>query len=174
MTLTDWDNEQGSPVIEAERVEVYLSALSTLSGNVDFSDAHFIRPTLRLKRLADGRLDMTHSNSGRLSRAIERGRATVTSNPEELNLSALQADEFGAVEFIDGSVVAVSEEGEDKLLSSLTGNASLPALNKARKLVASGIWYGEHVALELSSSLPLIFFCRRHGADCRLAQIATP
>ncbi|MDH4986049.1 AsmA family protein [Aminobacter anthyllidis] len=158
VTLTDWDDEQGSPVIEAERVEIELSALSALSGNVDFSDAHFIRPTLRLKRLADGGVEMPHSSGGRLSRAIERARATVASNPVEPDLSALPADEFGAVEFIDGRVVAVSDEGEDELLSDLTGKASLPALNKAGKLTATGVWHGEQVALELSSPSPLMLF----------------
>lgn len=158
VTLTDWDDEQGSPVIEAERVEIELSALSALSGNVDFSDAHFIRPTLRLKRLADGGVEMPHSTGGRLSRAVERARATVASNPAEPDLSALPDDEFGAVEFIDGRVVALSDEGEDELLSDLTGKASLPALNKAGKLTATAVWHGEQVALELSSPRPLMLF----------------
>jgi AsmA protein len=158
VTLTDWEDEQGSPVIEAERVEIELSALSALSGNVDFSDAHFVRPTLRLKRLANGGLEMPRSQGGRLSRAIERARATVASNPVEPDLSALPSDEFGAVEFVDGRVVAVSDEGEDELLSDLTGKASLPALNKAGTLTATGVWHGEQIALELSSPRPLMLF----------------
>lgn len=158
VTLTDWEDAGGLPVIEAERVEIELSALSALSGNVDFSDAHFIRPTLRLKRLANGTLEIPQSRGGRLSRAIESARATVAANPAEPDLSALSSDQFGTIEFIDGRVVAVSAEGEADLLSDLTGKASLPALNKAGKLTASGIWRGEQVAIELSSPRPLVLF----------------
>lgn len=158
VTLTDWEDEGGSPVIEAERVEIELSALSALSGNVDFSDAHFVRPTLRLKRMADGALEIPRSRGGRLSRAIERAQATVAANPAEPDLSTLPSDQFGTVEFVDGRVVAVSDKGEDELLSDLTGKASLPALNKAGKFNATGVWRGEQVALELSSPRPLVFF----------------
>ncbi|PWK65299.1 AsmA family protein [Aminobacter sp. AP02] len=158
VTLTDWEDAGGPPVIEAERVEIELSALSALSGNVDFSDAHFVRPTLRLKRLADGGLELPHSRGGRLSRAIERAQTAVAANPADPDLSSLPSDQFGTVEFIDGRVVSVSDKGEDEVLSDLTGKASLPALNKAGKLTATGVWRGEQVALELSSPRPLVLF----------------
>ncbi|CAI2935942.1 AsmA_2 domain-containing protein [Aminobacter niigataensis] len=158
VTLTDWEDEQGSPVIEAERVEIELSAFSALSGNVDFSDAHFLRPTVRLRRLADGGLELPQSRGGRLTRAIELARATVSASPAEPDLSQMPSDEFGSVEFVDGRVVAVSDEGEDELLTDLTGKASLPALNKAGSLTATAIWRGEQAALELSSPRPLVLF----------------
>ena len=38
-----------TPAITAERVEIELSALAALGGNVDFSRARFIRPTIRIE-----------------------------------------------------------------------------------------------------------------------------
>lgn len=158
VTLTDWDDEQGSPIIDAERVEIELSALSALSGNVDFSDAHFVRPTLRIKRRADGGYELPQSRGGRLERSIERTQEMVAANPSEPDIKGLPSDKFGAVEFIDGRVVAVSDEGSDEILSDLTGKASWPALNKAGSMAATGVWRGEPVALELTSERPLLIF----------------
>lgn len=158
VTLSEWDASAGPPVIEAESVEIELSALSALSGNVDFSDAHFVRPTLRLRRLADGSLELPHSRDGRITRSIERARQAVAANPLEPDLSTLPSDVFGAVEFIDGRVVAVSDKSEEELVGDLTGKASWAALNKSGSLTATGVWRNEQVAVELSSPRPLVLF----------------
>ncbi|WP_269933376.1 AsmA family protein [Aminobacter sp. HY435] len=158
VSMTEWDDQDGPAVIEAERVDIELSALTALTGNVEFSDAHFVRPTVRLRRLADGGLELPHSSGGRLARSIEEARATLASSPDAPDLGALASDEFGAVEFADGRVFAVSDHGEEELLSGVTGKANWPALNKAGSLTATGVWRGEAVAVELSSPRPLVLF----------------
>lgn len=155
VSMTEWDAAGDPPVLEADRVEIELSALAALAGNIDFSDARFVRPTIRLVRRADGSLELPHSSGGRLARSIESVRAAVTAHPTRFNPEALPSDEFGAVEFVDGRVLAISGKEEELLLGDLTGKASLPALNKAGTLTASGVWRGEQVAVELSSPRPL-------------------
>lgn len=156
VSMTEWGAGGDLPVLEADRVEIELSALSALAGNIDFSDARFVRPTVRLKRRADGGLELPHSSGGRLARAVERVRAAVAKHPTRFDPEAVPADEFGIVEFVDGRIVAVSDKGEEPLLGDVTGKAALPALNKGGSLTASGVWRGEQVAVELSSARPLV------------------
>ena len=155
VSMTEWDAAGDPPVLEADRVEIELSAFSALAGNIDFSDARFVRPTVRLVRRADGSLELPRSSGGRLARSIERVRAAFAAHPTRFDPEALPSDAFGAVEFVDGRVLAVSGKDEELLLGDLTGKASLPALNKAGTLTASGVWRGEQVAIELSSPRPL-------------------
>lgn len=165
VTLSDWEDPSNAPVFEAERVEIELSSLSAALGNVDFSDAHFERPTLRLKRAADGSYEWPRSRGGRIIRSIERARSAVSSDPSAPDLARLPTDEFGVIEFVDGRVVTATDKGEDELLGDLTGKVSWGALNKSGSLSATGVWRGEPVAVEMSSPRPLLLFA---GGDAPL------
>ena len=158
VTLTEWNDSGNSPVFEAERVEVELSSWSALLGNIDFSDAHFERPTLYLKRRPDGGYEWPHSQGGRIIRSIERARTTVASDPAQPDLGKLPSDEFGVIEFVDGRVIGVSDEGRDELAGDITGKVSWGALNKSGSMSATGVWRGEQVAIDLSSPRPLLLF----------------
>lgn len=158
ISMTEWDARDGQPVLEADRVVIELSVLSALAGNIDFSDVQFVRPMVRLVRRPDGGLQLPRWSGGRLARSIEHVRAAVAAHPTRFDPDALPADEFGTVEFVDGRVVAVTGKDDDLLLGDLTGKASWPALNRAGTLSASGVWRGEQVAVELSSSRPLVLF----------------
>src|ERR1700755_1015604 len=46
VTLSQWTPPDAPPVIEAERVEVELSAMAALHGDVVFSTARLVRPTI--------------------------------------------------------------------------------------------------------------------------------
>ena len=158
VTLSKWTETDEPPVIEAERVEVDLSALAALRGDGGFSAARLIRPTIRAEPGGSGLLLPAAPSGGRIARAIDAARAVVQAKPADPDLSRLPADEFGTVEFRDGRIVTLVNGAETDAVTSLTGQASWAALNAAATLTATGIWHGESVAIELSSARPLLLF----------------
>jgi AsmA protein len=158
VTLSGWSDPRHEPVIVVERVEIELSALAALSGNVVFSTARLIRPTLRVAPVGRKLYLPQSPGGGRIARSIEIARALVKADPAKPNVAALPDTPFGKVEFSDGRVT-VQRGGKDvEIVTGLAGNVNWPALNRAGSLTASGIWRGESVALNLALPNPLILF----------------
>lgn len=156
VTLADWDETNPHPVLEAERVEIDLSALAALRGEVVFTEMQLIRPVLRLTQ-EDGRLHLPQPHSwGRLARSVATARTVIAAQPANPDLAALPSDTVGEVEFSQGRVVTGAGENQTDVISSLTGVFDWPALNRSASLSATGIWRGESVSLTASSSQPLI------------------
>jgi AsmA protein len=158
VTLSQWTETDAPPVIETERVEVSLSAMAALRGNVVFSTARLIRPTIRVQRAANGFFLPALPSGGRITRSIDTARAVVSANPAKPDLSKLPADPFGTVEFRDGRVVTSVDGKDAEILSSLSGQANWAALNSNATLSATGIWRGESVAVDAASPNPLVLF----------------
>ena len=158
VTLSQWTETDAPPVIEAERVEVDLSAMAALRGDVVFSTARLVRPTIRVQRNANGLFLPARPSGGRITRSIYTARGVVNANPATPDLSKLPTDPFGIVEFRDGRMVASVGGKDDEILSSLTGQASWAAMNSNATLTATGIWRGESVAVDLASPKPLVLF----------------
>ncbi|RUX09182.1 AsmA family protein, partial [Mesorhizobium sp. M8A.F.Ca.ET.059.01.1.1] len=158
VTLSKWTDGDAPPVVEAERVEVDLSAMAALQGDVAFSTARLVRPTIRVQRTADGLFLPTAPTGGRIARSIDAARGVVNADPAKLDLDKLPADTFGTVEFRDGRMVA-SVNGKDvEILSSLSGQATWAAMNSNATLSATGIWRGESVTVDAASPRPLVLF----------------
>jgi AsmA protein len=158
VTLSKWTEADAPPVIEAERVEVDLSAMAALRGDVVFSTARLIRPTLRVERTASGLFLPAMPTGGRISRSIDMARGLITADPTNPDTSKLPGDPFGTVEFRDGRMVALINGKEAEILTSLTGQASWATLNSGVSLSATGIWRGESVTVDASSANPLVLF----------------
>jgi AsmA protein len=158
VTLSQWTETDAPPVIEAERVEVDLSAMAALRGDVVFSTARLVRPTIRVQRIANGFFLPAIPSGGRITRSIDTARGVVNANPATPDLSKLPTDPFGTVEFRDGRMVASVGGKDDEILSSLTGQASWAAMNSNATLTATGIWRGESVAVDVASPKPLVLF----------------
>lgn len=158
VTLSQWTETDAPPVIEAERVEVDLSAMAALRGDVVFSTARLVRPTIRVQRMANGFFLPAIPSGGRITRSIDTARGVVNADPATPDLSKLPTDPFGIVEFRDGRMVASVGGKDDEILSSLTGQASWAAMNSNATLTATGIWRGESVAVDVASPKPLVLF----------------
>ncbi len=158
VTLSKWTETEEPPVIEAERVEIDLSALAALRGDVVFSAVRLIRPTVRAEPGAGGLLLPAAPTGGRIARAIDAARAAVQAKPTDPDPAGLPSDELGTVEFRDGRIVSMVNGAEADVVTSLSGQASWAALNAGATLSATGIWHGENVAVELSSTKPLLLF----------------
>ena len=156
VTFSPWnDTASADPVITAERIEIDLSALAALRGNVVFSEARFIRPTLYLHRSAAGLYLPTFPGGGRLSRALDTARALVAENRETPDISRLPDEKFGQIEFEDGRIVASSAKDEDAI-RDVSGKIDWPALNRPGGLTARGVWHGEPVSVDIGSASPLL------------------
>ncbi len=158
VTLSRWTENDAPPVIEAERVEIDLSAMAALRGDVVFSAARLVRPTIRVERGASGLFLPVMPSGGRIARSIDVAHGLINANPAKPDLGKLPSDPFGTVEFRDGRVVATVDGKDQEILSSLTGQANWQAMNSNATMSATGIWRGESVSLDLASPQPLVLF----------------
>lgn len=156
VTLKPTGATDDAPVVEAERVEVELSAIAALGGNVVFSSARLIRPTLHVEALSSGFYLPRMPGSGRLTESIDAARRIVAEDRTNPQLSRFPTDAFGSIEFTDGRVVTGSGSTEMEIVTDLAGSASLPTLDGPGWLTAAGVWRGEATTLELSSARPLL------------------
>lgn len=147
------------PVIEADRVEIDLSALAALNGDVVFSTARFIRPTLYAEKTASGLYMPALPESGRIARSVATARAVVEKNRAEPDRKQLPSDPFGTVEFSDGRIVSASSSGDyAELVTKLAGKVNWPALNSTGTINATGTWRDEEVTIEIASGEPMLLF----------------
>jgi AsmA protein len=158
VTLSQWTDADAPPVMKAERVEINLSALAALRGDVIFTAATLIRPTLRVERTDKGLYLPALPTGGRISRAIDAARTLVSANPAKPDEGKLASDAFGSVEFRDGRIVTPVKGKASELVTSLTGQVNWSALNSGASFTTTGIWRGESVSLDLSSQKPLLLF----------------
>lgn len=158
VALARWGQPDLPPVITAERVEVKLSALAALRGEVVFSTAAFIRPTVRVELAGDGSYALPVPGGGRIARSVTATREAA-SDPGSAETARVSTKPFGTVEVTDGRVVTVLADGKDQeIVTGIAGKMGWPALQKAASLNGSGIWRGETVTLEASSAQPLRLF----------------
>lgn len=151
----EWTSEETQAVLEADRLDASLSALSALRGEVVISAITLHRPLLRLRR-SDDTLELPASpGAGRMMQALRAADALVAENQSSADRSALPSDSFGSVEFIDGRI-SIQGLQEDEAVTALNGRLNWPALNRGARLNATGIWRGEHVSLELETPSPLL------------------
>ena len=158
VTLSKWTDTTNAPVVQAERVEVGLSAMAALRGDVVFQSAVLIRPTIRLEPLANGLFMPPTSSGGRIARSIDAARKLVAADPAKPDQGALPSDAFGTVELRDGRMISAVGGKDQEVFTSLNGQVDWPVLNEGATLSATGIWHGETVALDLSSAKPLLLF----------------
>lgn len=158
VTLAKWGQPDSAAVISAERVEIKLSALAALRGDVVFSTAGFIRPTLRVEQAEDGSYALTLPGGGRIARSVTATREAASANSGEPSTERISSRPFGTVEVMDGRVTVLAEGEDLEILTGVTGKMSWPALQKAANLNGSAIWRGETVTLEASSAQPLRLF----------------
>lgn len=148
----DWSDESQRPVLEAERLEVSLSLLAALRGEVVLSGMSMHRPLLRLAGSGAVLELPALPGGGRMMRAVEVAREIVAANPASPDAGALPAIDFGTVEFFDGRIAGADGD----IVTSLRGQIAWPSLNRTARLSANGIWHGEGVAVEASAAAPLL------------------
>ncbi|WP_318612233.1 AsmA-like C-terminal region-containing protein [Mesorhizobium sp. BAC0120] len=158
VSLSDWEDSSRRPVLDAETVELELSPIAALRGNIVFSRASLVRPVLYVTQVAPNRYAPTAPKIGRIWHAIEKAREVLAKNPTNPNLSALSDESFGTVEFSDGQVMDRNGGNNAALITGLAGAVEWSALNSKARLRANGVWRGENFSVEAASAQPLILF----------------
>jgi AsmA protein len=158
VSLSDWDDSNRRPVLDAESIELELSPIAALRGNVVFSRARLVRPVLYVSKIAPNRYAPTAPKIGRIWHAIEKAREVLAKNPTNPNLSALSNESFGTVEFSDGQVMDRNGGDNAALMTGLAGAVEWSALNGTGRMTASGVWRGENFSIEAASAQPLVLF----------------
>ncbi len=148
----EWAGDGKPPVLQAERLEIALSPVAALRGNIVFSGMTVHRPLLQLS-VPGPVVDLPASpGGGRMIRAVDAAREVVARNPASPDAGALPDIAFGTVEFLDGRI---ADAGGD-VVSSMRGRIVWPSLNRSARVVATGIWRGENVAIDVSANSLLL------------------
>lgn len=142
-------------VLAADRMDVSLSPLAALRGEVVMTAISMHRPLLRVTHSGPMPDLPASPGGGRIVRAIDNARQLVSSSPASPDLGSLPSDTFGTVEFFDGRIALVNGEESDTV-TSLTGRITWPALNRPARIIATGIWRGENVSADVSVGSPLL------------------
>lgn len=154
----EWGKSDAPPVLLANRIQIDLSAIAAMRGEVAFTRGVLFAPVLRVGR-TDGTLPLPAApGGGRMMQAVASARALIDANPGAPDMGALPSDPLGAIEFIDGRVIHVGEEGEAEIVTGLTGRVNWPSLNRSGSLTARGNWRGENVVVEVTANQPLALF----------------
>ncbi|EKF20592.1 AsmA family protein [Nitratireductor pacificus] len=156
VVLSDWRDSQHPAVMEAERVEIDLSALAALRGEVVFTRIRLVRPVLRVNGAGDTPRFQTVPKWGRLAQSIETTRELLKAHPNAPDMSAVPSDAFATVEIEDGRIVSLADRDRHPIASGLSGTLNWPALNRSAALSVRGIWHGESVTFEGSTEQPLL------------------
>jgi AsmA protein len=132
--------------------------LAAFGGDVEFSHARFMRPTIRIEGTIEaGEAASSLPAGGRIAKAIETARQIVAENRAAPDTGRLPAEGFGVFEFSDGKVVAVSGGTETEIVTSLAGKIGWEELNGRANATATGTWRGEQFTIDLGSANPLLF-----------------
>ena len=143
VSFRKWGGSEGSPVLQAERLEARLSAWSALLGRVEFSAVELQRPVLYVSRQEGGAYLPDAPVGGRFAQLLEdakRGEA-----PSQAAL--------GSIRFGDGKVIdATTGAG---IATDLAGMVEWESTNSQGLLNAAGIWRGEAVKAAILVESPL-------------------
>lgn len=159
MKLSEW-NREGPPVLSAERTTVDLSAFPGLIGDVYIWRVRLQSPVLRVEPAAGGIYLPRLPGGGRMANAVKDAQVLTATNPTNPDFSSMAGDPFGVVKFSNGRIVA--DDGTD-IVSNCEGIISWPSLEKTGSLRASGLWRGETVNVDLSSSEPMVILAGGTG-----------
>ncbi|MBU2148502.1 MAG: AsmA family protein [Alphaproteobacteria bacterium] len=149
-------DEPGEPVLATERMEISLSAFAALAGNVEFSTARLVRPTLRVALAPNGLPVAALPRSGRIGQSLAIARGIVAEDRLAPNTARLPDDRFGTVAFTDGRIVSGTGSAVTELVSGLAGNLQWERLDGQAKLAATGVWRGEAFSLDAAAAGPLL------------------
>lgn len=151
MKFSEW-NKEGPPVLSSDRTTVDLSAFPGLIGDVYIWRVRLLNPKLRVERNDSGFYLPRLPGGGRMANAVKDAQVLTATNPNNPDLSSMQGDPFGVVQFNNGSIIA--DDGAD-IVTGCNGVISWPSLEKAGSMVASGLWRGEKINVDLSSTEPM-------------------
>ncbi|MFC5386629.1 AsmA family protein [Aquamicrobium segne] len=156
VSFSRWDKSEQEPVIYAEQIEIGLSAMAALRGEVQFSSTRLIRPVIRVEQADSGLYLPPMPDTGTIGRAVEAARMIIKSGTAEPDPASLPATAIGSAEIRDGRIVMQVNGQDEEVLSSISARANWAAPGTSSLLSASAIWRGENVTIDASTQRPLL------------------
>lgn len=158
VSLSEPDQSELKPVLDAERVEIELSAIAALRGNVEIESVRLVRPTLYVSEISPDRYAPAAPRIGRIWSAVERARTAVAEDSVSPKLTGVGGSAFGTIEFSDGQIVDLAGGKGISLVTGISGAVEWDKLDRGASLSASGVWRGENFKVEAASDRPLLLF----------------
>ena len=129
-------------------MEIELSAIAALFGNVEFSTVTPDPPDALCRPDASRHAGRQLPSSGRIGRSIAIARGVVAEDRLAPDTARLPDDTFGTCEFSDGRIVGRDGGSEAELVTDLAGRLEWEQLNGRASLAATGVWRGEAFDVE--------------------------
>jgi len=156
VTLSDWSRADGRPVITVDELELHLSPFAALRGDVEFSAARFVRPVLYLPDTGAGVSLPALPLGSRIARSVLTTRVALATNAGQPDLADLPADAFGSVEIVDATIATGTPSDHSDLVTDISGNIDLPALNLPGRIAGTGTVNDEPVSIDIHAGQPLL------------------
>jgi AsmA protein len=147
---------QGAPFMQAERIEVDLSLLSALMGNIEFTETKIVRPRFvidePIKSLSEIGEALAKSD-GRIGDVVREARAAVLANPAKPDMSTVSSQPFGRVRLEDAMVIFKRPiNGAEEQISSISGVFDWPQTSGVASFRGKAIWHGEETEIDSSAT----------------------
>lgn len=145
VTLTD-ATDNGTPLMDAECIEVDLSLLDAIMGRVGFSETRIIRPRFVIDepvKTVAGFFNSLSRSQGSLGNAIREAHDLVEQNPQNPDASHLLAQPFGRILVENGTLVYPSDTlGNTKEIIGISATINWPDSTRAASLRTNARWNG--------------------------------
>ena len=146
--------------MQAERIEVDLSLLSALVGNIEFTETKIVRPRFvidePIKSLSQIGESLAKSD-GRIGDVVREARAAVEANPGKPDMSAVSSQPFGRVRLEDAMVTFKRPiNGAEEQISSISGVFDWPQTSGVASFRGTAIWHGEETEVDNSATRALL------------------
>ncbi|MBZ9654056.1 AsmA family protein [Phyllobacterium lublinensis] len=160
VTIRNPWQSQGAPFMQAERIEVDLSLLSALLGNIEFTETKIVRPRFvidePIKSLSQIGESLAKSD-GRIGDVVREARAAVETNPAKPDMSAVSSQPFGRVRLEDAMVTFIRPiNGAEEQISSISGVFDWPETSGVASFRGTAIWHGEETEVDSSATKALL------------------
>jgi AsmA protein len=154
-----WQSE-GAPFMQAERIEVDLSLLSALMGNIEFTETKIVRPKFvidePIKSLSEIGEALAKSD-GRIGDVVREARVAVEANPAKPDMSTVSSQPFGRVRLEDATVTFKRPiNGAEEQISSISGVFDWPQTSGVASFQGKAIWHGEETEIDSSATRALL------------------
>lgn len=155
-----WQAEGAAPFMQAERIEVDLSLISALMGNIEFTETKIVRPRFvidePIKSLSEIGEALAKSD-GRIGDVVREARAAVEADPAKPDMSAVSSQPFGRVRLEDAMVTFIRPiNGAEEQISSISGVFDWPQTSGAASFRGRAIWHGEETEIDSSATRALL------------------
>lgn len=150
----EWQKPGEPPVLTVDRIDIDLSAMAAIRGQVEFSTLRMERPVLRMP---EGAPETVVPDGGRMMWAIDSARSAVRENSATPDLSHIPSFALGTIEIVEGRIVGRETDGSQRdIATALSGRIAWPALDRAMAGTVKGVWRGETISVEASAAQPLL------------------